>query len=263
MPNLPSPFRSLLPVAACGTALLLTVATSVIPLSAGTKERAPLKSSQGRTSQAEKNQAADSEDSSSLDLPSAGESQRIRLNYLRANWKKVLNDVAKSMDKELVADEIPARPFSRIDRKQHSPEEALRILNRELAPMGQKLVVKGDHLVLISTHQQRMDYSPAVVKGEEERRRETEAREAAESAQEELAQLKKRPPAQAQPVWPPRNRTLPAEAEEESPRRLANTSRKVRSATVEEDDVEEPRPTRRIRRVAAEEEAAKIGRAHV
>ena len=182
MPKLPSPFRSLLPVAACCTALVLTVASAVIPLSAGTKERPPLKSSKGRPSQAQPEESADSEESSSLDLPSAGESQRIRLNYLRANWKKVLNDVAKSMDKELVADEIPARPFSRIDRKQHSPEEALRILNRELGAMGQKLVVKGDHLVLISTHQQRMDYSPAVIKGEDERRRETAAREAAESA---------------------------------------------------------------------------------
>jgi general secretion pathway protein D len=257
VPKLPSPFRSLLPVAACCTALVLTVASAVIPLSAGTKERPPLKGSKGRPSQAQPEESADSEESSSLDLPSAGESQRIRLNYLRANWKKVLNDVAKSMDKELVADEIPARPFSRIDRKQHSPEEALRILNRELAGMGQKLVVKGDHLVLISTHQQRMDYSPAVIKGEDERRREAEAREAAESAQEELAQLKKRRPAQAQAVWPPRGRETieETESESETPRRLANSNRRVRSATVEEEDLEETRPLRKVRRVAAEVDA--------
>ncbi|MFN9374847.1 MAG: hypothetical protein ACK6D3_23425, partial [Planctomycetaceae bacterium] len=84
MPKLPSPFRSLLPVAACCTALVLTVASSVIPLSAGTKERPALKSSKGRPSQAQPEEAADGEETDSLDLPSAGESQRIRLNYLRA-----------------------------------------------------------------------------------------------------------------------------------------------------------------------------------
>ncbi|MFN9196890.1 MAG: secretin N-terminal domain-containing protein, partial [Planctomycetaceae bacterium] len=255
MRKLPSPFRSLLPVAACCIALVLTLASAVIPLSAGTKERPPLKSSKGRPSQAQPEESADGEESDSLDLPATGESRRIRLNYLRSNWKKVLNDVAKSMDKELVADEIPARPFSRIDRKQHSPEEALRILNRELAAMGQKLVVKGDHLVLISTHQQRMDYSPAVVKGEDERRREAEAHEATLAAEEELAQLKKRRPAQAQAVWPPRGRETIEEAETESPRRLANSARRVRPATVEEDDLEETRPLRKVRRVAAEVEA--------
>ena len=255
MRKLPSPFRSLLPVAACCIALVLTLASAVIPLSAGTKERPPLKSSKGRPSQAQPEESADGEESDSLDLPATGESRRIRLNYLRANWKKVLNDVAKSMDKELVADEIPARPFSRIDRKQHSPEEALRILNRELAAMGQKLVVKGDHLVLISTHQQRMDYSPAVVKGEDERRREAEAHEATLAAEEELAQLKKRRPAQAQAVWPPRGRETIEEVETESPRRLANSARRVRPATVEEDDLEETRPLRKVRRVAAEVEA--------
>jgi len=251
VPKLPSSFRPLVPVAACCVALTLTAAATFVPLSAGTKDRSVSKSSKGRPSQAQTDESVDDADESSHDLPPVGDSQRIRLNYMRANWKKVLNDVAKSMDKELVADEIPGRPFSRLDRKQHSHEEALRILNRELAAYGQKLVVKGEHLVLISTHQQRMDYSPAVIKGEDQRRREADEVAALEAQSQELARLKKRPPAQAQPVWPPREAE---ELEAAAPRRLTNGSRRVRPAAADEEDFEEARPAKKIRRVAAEEE---------
>lgn len=251
MPKLPSSLRPLVPVAACCVALTLTTAASFIPLSAGTRERGVSKSTKGRPSQVQPDESDDDADESSHDLPPAGESQRIRLNYMRANWKKVLNDVAKSMDKELVADELPGRPFSRLDRKQHSHEEALRILNRELAAYGQKLVVKGEHLVLISTAQQRMDYSPAVIKGEDQRRREADEVATLEAQAQELARLKKRPPAQVQPVWPPRESE---ELEAAAPRRLANGSRRVRPAAADEEDFEETRPAKKVRRVAAEEE---------
>lgn len=84
--------------------------------------------------------------------------QQIKLNFLQANWGKVLKDVAKEMELELVADRAPSKLYTRIDRRAHSRDEALRILNQELEPQGFRLVVKGEYLVLIEVRASRNEY---------------------------------------------------------------------------------------------------------
>ena len=255
--------RLFAPWAVCCGAVLATALSATMPLAAASKATKVGKSA-GAANQppARDAESADAEDSPS---ESSGEHTHVRLNYLRASWKKVLDDVAKAMDKELVADELPAKTYSRLDRKQHSPDEALRILNRDLAAFGQKLVVKGDHLVLISVRQSRMDYSPAVIRGEAERA--AEARYLAEQAEEEAAQAR-RPrtarkntpapaPADAEQVWPRQaaSRDVDVDDADETPRRLpARSSRNVRQAGAEEEQAETARPA--ARRAPREEASA-------
>ncbi|MSR59543.1 MAG: hypothetical protein EXS05_18190 [Planctomycetaceae bacterium] len=87
----------------------------------------------------------------------------VRLNHIHASWSKVLKDYATSVQKQLVADEVPEGHFSRVDSRHHTPETARMILNRELEPLGFRLVVKRDFIVLIDLKQSRKEYQPAAI----------------------------------------------------------------------------------------------------
>ncbi|MFM8584678.1 MAG: secretin N-terminal domain-containing protein, partial [Planctomycetaceae bacterium] len=242
--------RLFAPWAVCCGAVLATALSATMPLAAASKASKVGKAAAAANQPPARD--ADQDDTDDSSSESSGEHIHIRLNYLRASWRKVLEDVAKALDKELVADELPAKTYSRLDRKQHSPDEALRILNRDLAAFGQKLVVKGDHLVLISVRQSRMDYSPAVIRGEAERA--AEARYLAEQAEDEAAQARgprsprRNAPADAEQVWPrqPAGRDVVADDSDETPRRLpARSARNVRQAGAEEEQPETARPAPR------------------
>ncbi|QDT49708.1 Putative type II secretion system protein D precursor [Symmachiella dynata] len=87
----------------------------------------------------------------------------VRLFFLNEKWEKVLRDVAKSMDKTLVADQVPRGFYSRRDGSMHSPETALNILNRALTKKHFRLVIKGEFLVLLDKNSIRKKYRPATV----------------------------------------------------------------------------------------------------
>ncbi|RPI85749.1 MAG: hypothetical protein EHM42_06500, partial [Planctomycetaceae bacterium] len=243
MPN-SSTQRPLLPLAACMAAALLTTVVSVVPLSAAPK-KAAAKAGQIQKQNSQLLNGSDDVTPEGEVAETKGESDRIRLNYIKASWKRVLEDVAKAMDKELVIDQVPSTRYSRLDRTQHAPDEALRILNRDLAGFGQKLVVKGDYLVMISVRQSRTDYPPAVIQSD---RAETARRMRLEEESPENEQVvARRRPAPPQAVWPPEEAELP-------PARLPARSRSgVRRAAVDEFDEPEPRAVRRVSRVYDEE----------
>lgn len=93
----------------------------------------------------------------------------IRLNYVRAPWRKVLQDYADVSHQELVAETVPAGNFSRLDFGSHSLDEALRILNRELHPLGYRLMDKGERLVLIELRKKsRREYLPTEYRADED-----------------------------------------------------------------------------------------------
>lgn len=243
MPNLPT-HRPLLPLAACLVATALTTVVTVIPLSAAAKPPAQAGESQKKNSKLL--HTAEETPVEADPTESGTDAGRIRLNYMRSSWKKVLDDLAKSMDKELVVDELPAKPFTRFDRKQHTPEEALKILNRELGPYGQKLMVKGDYLVMIGVRQTRTDYPPSVIRKSPPEdsglvRDDSEPMEALPS------RVQKKRTVAAEAVWP-------REEPEAAPERLPSRSRNaVRRASAEEEEEPGVRPVPRIRRVYAEE----------
>jgi type II secretion system protein D len=88
-----------------------------------------------------------------------GLSASIKLNYLSADWTKVLEDVAKSSNSKLVLMDTPPGRFTRQDwRGLYSRTEAVRILNRELEPLGYRLLEKDEFLTVIHVQRQRMEY---------------------------------------------------------------------------------------------------------
>ena len=88
----------------------------------------------------------------------------IRLNYLSAEWSKVLKDIAEATDRTLVADRVPSGRFSRFDRTLLSKTEAIRILNREFEPKGYRLIEQGQFLVLLDLDSLRARYARPVVR---------------------------------------------------------------------------------------------------
>ena len=91
------------------------------------------------------------------------EGTTVRINHIRSSWQKVIESYAEAAHLQLVADAFPEGYFSRFDRKDHTPEAALRLLNRELDPLGFRLIVKGEFLVVMELKQKRREYRPAVV----------------------------------------------------------------------------------------------------
>jgi len=94
---------------------------------------------------------------------------QIRLNYVRASWKSVLEDLARSMGANLVVPELPPGHYSRVDWRDHSVADAVGILNRELEPKGYQLLAKGPYLIVLDLQSTRPEYRPAAVSASETR----------------------------------------------------------------------------------------------
>jgi general secretion pathway protein D len=88
---------------------------------------------------------------------------RIKMNYMRASWQKVLQDLAEATQTQLVCDKFPKKPYSRFDRRAYSPDEALRIINNEIEPQGFRAMFKGSFLVVIDLPSARTEYPRAVI----------------------------------------------------------------------------------------------------
>jgi general secretion pathway protein D len=96
---------------------------------------------------------------SDTDAKTSAHPAGIKLNYLSSEWKKVLEDVAKSSDSKLVLMDEPPGRFSRQDWSgRYTRTEAVQILNRELEPQGYRLLEKDEFLTVIHVQRQRMEY---------------------------------------------------------------------------------------------------------
>ncbi|MDB5384689.1 MAG: type and secretion system protein, partial [Planctomycetaceae bacterium] len=81
----------------------------------------------------------------------AKNARNVRLNFMEASWKTVLNSYAKQIGKKLIAEPrlIPSARFTRTDRSNYTAAEALKVLNKELQSYDCKLVEKSNQLVLM------------------------------------------------------------------------------------------------------------------
>lgn len=91
----------------------------------------------------------------------------VRLNFLEASWRTVLDNYAQQVGANLVAEKkmIPPGRFTRRDRTLYTPGEALKIINRELMPFDLKLVGKAGHLVLVDLPSTRPSYGRPTLSG--------------------------------------------------------------------------------------------------
>ncbi len=84
--------------------------------------------------------------------------RNVRLNYISTPWSKVLNDVAAKSGSTLVLHDVPPGKFSRRDWSQHTRQDAVQILNRDLEPKGFRIHVKDQFLTVMQSRRSRPEY---------------------------------------------------------------------------------------------------------
>ena len=87
----------------------------------------------------------------------------VKLNYTAVSWERVIKDVANATQSELVMDRVPKGRYSRRDSAKYNRHDAVRILNKEIEPLGFRLLEKGDFLIVIDIPSSRPRYAPAVL----------------------------------------------------------------------------------------------------
>lgn len=92
----------------------------------------------------------------------------VKLNYMSTTWEKVIKDLALSTQSQLVMDRVPKGRYTRRDSNRYNRHDAVRILNKDIEPLGFRLIEKGDFLILIDLPSQRPRYAPAVLPPKQE-----------------------------------------------------------------------------------------------
>jgi len=127
----------------------------------------PLASAATKTTKSEKNQPSGNVPESVTESDEA-ETATVKLNYTAASWPKVFQDLAMATESELVMDHVPKGRFSRRDSTKYNRRDAVRILNKELEPLGFSLIEKGDFLIVLDRPTVRPQYAPAVLPSKRE-----------------------------------------------------------------------------------------------
>ncbi|MCA9053733.1 MAG: hypothetical protein KDA75_07840, partial [Planctomycetaceae bacterium] len=93
---------------------------------------------------------------------SAGTAQsqlaEIRLQHIAANWSRVLEQVAADSGRTLVMHDVPPGRFTRNDIHKHTLDDTLRILNRDLEPLGFRAIANDEYLTVIRAERARAEY---------------------------------------------------------------------------------------------------------
>ncbi len=87
----------------------------------------------------------------------------VKLNYFSSPWETVFKDVAEATGSQLIADRVPKGRFSRRDSTEYSRHDAVRIINKDIEPLGFRLIEKGDFLVVLDLPSQRPRYQPITI----------------------------------------------------------------------------------------------------
>ncbi len=87
----------------------------------------------------------------------------VKLNYFSSPWETVFKDVAEATGSQLIADRVPKGRFSRRDATEYSRHDAVRIINKDIEPLGFRLIEKGDFLVVLDLPSQRPRYQPITI----------------------------------------------------------------------------------------------------
>ena len=87
----------------------------------------------------------------------------VKLNYMSTPWEKVIKDLALATQSELVMDRVPKGRYSRRDSSKYNRHDAVRILNKDIEPLGFRLIEKGDFLILLDIPSTKPRYAPAIL----------------------------------------------------------------------------------------------------
>jgi len=123
----------------------------------------PLASAATQPEQAESGTSEGVRAASAIGNSAEAELPTVKLNYLNATWEKVFRDVARSTQSELIMDRVPKGRYSRRDSNEYNRRDAIRILNKDIEPLGFRLIEKGDFLILLDLPKTKPQYAPAVL----------------------------------------------------------------------------------------------------
>ncbi len=91
--------------------------------------------------------------------PSVNENDKtVRLYYVSKTWADILQDVATKTGSTLVMHDAPPGRWSHQGIEKLSRADAVTVLNRELEPIGYRILAKGDFLTVIEMRRARTDY---------------------------------------------------------------------------------------------------------
>ena len=164
----------------------------------------------------------------------------VKLNYFSSPWETVIKDVAFATGSQLIADRVPKGRFSRRDATEYTRHDAVRIINKDIEPLGFRLIEKGDFLVVLDLPSQRPRYqpisvtkdgsgekvvdpnriSPPVTSSPYERR--VDAITARDQAAAELAQERVPPRTERRPIRQVGHDEQPVDSNDHVPRRVSN-----------------------------------------
>lgn len=130
--------------------------------------------------------------------PAAG--PQVKLNYTAATWEKVLKDLAEQSGSQLIADRVPAGRYSRRDKTLYSRSDAVRIINKEIEPLGFRVVEKGQYLIVLDLPSLRPRYQPPTVPKATEAGEATKTATTAEPAPAQTTQTPQRKFTQVTPA---------------------------------------------------------------
>jgi len=166
-------------------------------------------------------------------ISAEAQDRKVKLNYfLGTPWEKVLKEVADATGSQLIADRVPKGRFSRRDSTEYTRHDAVRIINKEIEPLGFRLIEKGDFLVVIDLPSQRPRYQPVVVSHENGEERVIDPNQSASSPYERrIESITPHDSAAAEP------RSI------ESPRR--SSSKRVKQVAHDDRQVDSNEPTSR------------------
>ena len=87
----------------------------------------------------------------------------VKLNHISAPWEKVIRELAKDSQSELIMDRVPKGRYTRRDSNKYNRHDAVRIINKDTEPLGFRLIEKGDFLIVLELPQLKPRYAPAVL----------------------------------------------------------------------------------------------------
>lgn len=90
--------------------------------------------------------------------PAPVQTADMRLYYIATPWSKVLENVANECGLTLVMHDTPSGNFTRNDWQKHTRDDVIRILNRDLEPLGYRLLVNEKFLTVIGAERARAEY---------------------------------------------------------------------------------------------------------
>jgi type II secretion system protein D len=84
---------------------------------------------------------------------------RVRLNMQAASWAKVLKRIGRHGGMEVVMKSPPPGSFTCFDSSDHTIPDALRLVNRQLEPLGYRAIPQGKFLVVLNLDGMRAGYN--------------------------------------------------------------------------------------------------------